>query len=550
MASLGQLAQAPTYFKAHESVYCAGVLFSLPALESQGLYTFLETYGSLGKGYYGLSHVVLLLSMMALCRIKNPEQLKNHAPGELGKLLGLDRSPETKCLRGKIREMVSLRKAETAQQELLSFWLDRQWCDHFYVDGHVRVYHGNRAELPKRYVSRQKLCLAGSTEYWVNDGRGLPLMSVAGELNGKLKEAITGQLLPLLLAQSSAFVSEETLSASADMPRFTLVFDREAYEPAFFLQLWESYRVAVVTYRKNVADFWGEECFTDMVVTLFSGNVTMRICERETTLSGVDFREVRRLSENGHQTAIITTNRIIDTAQVAAKMFSRWNQENYFRYMIQEFDLDRIIEYGSEPENPDKTVVNPPYRKISNQLKKVREKKARLQAKMYAAIEDHLDSDLETVAACLGEQAAINEKIQQYDKLVTELAAQRNNMPSRVAVGNMPEEERYNRQKKESKLLINIIKMMAYRAETAMANLIRPHYANSDKDGRTLLKEIYTSPADIIPDYENKTLTVVLHSMSNPRRNRAVAELCATLNETETTYPQTELKIIFKSIAT
>src|SRR5690606_9646777 len=183
------------------------------------------------------------------------------------------------------------------------------------------------------------------------------------------------------------------------------------------------------------------ECFNDMVVPLFSGNVTMRICERETILSQIVFREVRRLSDNGHQTAIITTNRIIDTAQVAAKMFSRWNQENYFRYMIQEFDLDRIIEYGSEPENPDKTVVNPPYRKISNQLKKAREKKARLQAKMFAAIEEHLDSDLETVAACLGEQAAINEKIQEYDKLITGLGDQRNSIPSRVAVRQMPEEK-------------------------------------------------------------------------------------------------------------
>src|SRR5690606_2616550 len=201
------------------------------------------------------------------------------------------------------------------------------------------------------------------------------------------------------------------------------------------------------------------------------------------------------------------------------------------------------------PENPDKTVVNPPYRKISNQLKKAREKKARLQAKMFAAIEEHLDSDLETVAACLGEQAAINEKIQEYDKLITGLGGQRNSILSRVAVRQMPKDKRYNRQKKESKLLINIIKMMAYRAETAMVNLVRPHYANSDKDGRTLLREIFTSPADIFPDYGNKTLTVVLHSMSNPRRNRAVAELCTTLNETQTIYPQTELKIIFKSIA-
>lgn len=543
------MTQAPTYFKAHQSVQYAGVLLSLPALESQGLSTLLNTYDALGKGYYGLSHVVLLLSLMALCRIKNPEQLKNHAPGELGKLLGLDRAPEVKCLRDKISRLVAQEKAEAAQQQLLSFWLGQQWCDYYYIDGHVRIYHGNKAQLPKRFVSRQKLCLAGSTEYWVNDQQGLPLMSVVGELNQKLKDAITEQLLPVLLEQSKPFVSEQVLLEKPNMPRFTLVFDREAYEPAFFDQLWENYQVAVITYRKNVTDLWEEECFTEMEISLFSQNVTMHICEKEVVLSGVVFREVRRLSENGHQTSIITNNMIIDTAQIASKIFSRWNQENYFRYMLQEFDLDRVIEYGHEPEDEEQVVVNPQYRKASQQLKKEREKKARLQAKLFAVIEQYLDQDLESITQSLAEQAKINEKLQQHEQQINQLTQQRTQFPARIALKDMPEEKRYNRLKKESKLLINIIKMIAYRAETALLNLIKPYYANNEKDGRTLLKEIFTSPADIYPDYENKTLTIKLYTLSNPRRNKAVKELCQILTDTQTIYPQTDLKMIYKTIA-
>jgi len=49
--------------------------------------------------------------------------------------------------------------------------------------GIVRVYHGEMANLPKRFVSREKLCLSGTTEFWVNDQQGLPLMVVTGELN-------------------------------------------------------------------------------------------------------------------------------------------------------------------------------------------------------------------------------------------------------------------------------------------------------------------------------------------------------------------------------
>lgn len=548
MAALGLLAQAPTYFDAHRSVDCAGVLLALPALESQGLDILLDTYDEL-SGYYGLRHVLLLLSMMALCRIKTPEQLKNHAPGELGKLLGLDRAPEVKCLRTKIGQLAGQQRAHPAQEKLLAYWLGQQWSDMFYIDGHVRVYHGDKAQLPKRFVSRQKLCLAGSIEYWVNDQQGLPLFSVMGELTQKLKEAIMDQLLPVLLEQTAPFVNIVDLGQNPLQPRFTLIFDREGYEPDFFRNLWENHRVAVITYRKNITDKWNEECFTEAQIPKIYQDVTMHICERETELSGMAFREIRCLAENGHQTSIITTNKVLDTALIASKMFSRWNQENYFRYMLQEFDLDRVIEYGHEPENQEKTVVNPPYRKLSQQIKKEKEKKARLQAKMYSVIEEHLDEDIEAIVKSLEKQAQISEKISGHEHTIAQLTGQRGQHTSRIAIKDMPDGQRYNRLKKESKLLINIIKMMAYRAETALVNLTSPHYANFQKDGRTLLKEIFTSPADICPDYKHKTLTVIIHSLSNPRRNRAASELCEILTNTHTIYPGTDLKLIFKSMA-
>lgn len=549
MAALGQLVGAATYFEAHQSVHYAGVLLSLPALEEQGLGTLIDAYDELG-GYYSLRHVVLLLAKMALCRIKSPEQLKNHAPGELGKILGLDRAPEVKCLRNKIQRMVGQQKARTAQEKLLAYWLGNQWTDLFYIDGHVRVYHGYKAQLPKRYVARQRLCLAGSMEYWINDQQGLPLFSVMGELTEKLKQAISDQLLPLLLETTKSFVNEQTLESQPEMPRFTLVFDREGYEPAFFGQLWKQHRVAVITYRKNVTDLWDTECFSDMEISKLYQNVTMRICERQTTLSGHDFREIRALSGNGHQTSIITNNHVLETAMIASKMFSRWNQENYFRYMLQEFDLDRVIEYGYEAENQEKTVINPLYRKASQKLKKVKEKKARLQAKMYALIEEHLDKDLDQVSKALAKQVRTSEKITDYEQQIEQLLKHRSTFTSRIAVKDMSgENKQYNRLKKESKLLINIIKMIAYRAETTLVNLIKPYYVNNDKDGRTLIKEIFTTPADIYPDYENKTIKVTLHSLSSPRRNKAVKNLCQILTDTQTIYPGTELKMIFKSIA-
>src|SRR5690554_3106811 len=137
----------------------------------------------------------------------------------------------------------------------------------FYVDGHVRVYHGQEANLPKRFISRQKLCLSGTTEYWVNDQEGLPLMVLTSELNEKLKVGIE-QAIPKIL-------KEVLPPTDPKEPVFTLVFDREAYEPKWFAKLWREHHVAVITYRKNVQDKWNESLFYNVEIQSYNNNVTM-----------------------------------------------------------------------------------------------------------------------------------------------------------------------------------------------------------------------------------------------------------------------------------
>ena len=50
----------------------------------------------------------------------------------------------------------------------------------------------------------------------------------------------------------------------------------------------------------------------------------------------------------------------------------------------------------------------------------------------------------------------------------------------------------------------------------------------------------------LLPDYENKTLTVILHTLSAPRFNNAAAKLAQMLNQTETIFPGTDLKLKFQ----
>jgi hypothetical protein len=550
-AAFGQLEEASPIFKPNDNVCHAGVLFFLPALMAHGLLNGEAIYGKLKNGYYGLVTILLFISFLALARIKNPEQIKNCKVGEFGKLLGLDRCPEVKCLRRKLGEIVEQKKARQFNDELFCQWLDEQKWEagfYFYIDGHVRVYHGNQATLPKRFVSRQKLCLAGTSEYWVNSQIGMPYLVVTGHLNEKLKVVIKEQIIPLLLAECQNRVNEDAINKDEHLPRFSIVFDREAYEPAFFKWLWDKHRIAVISYRKNITNQWSSDEFSEYPSAVIGKTVTMKLAEQSVELAGMKMREIRKESDNGHQTSIITTNYKLPLQQVGGRMFSRWSQENFFRYMVQDYGLDRMIEYGTEPVEPDRMVVNPSYAKLANELAKLREKQNRLKAKFYKILDENLDNDLDTMKKRVHEQAELQETIQGYQHQIDETLEKRKKIQQHVKVEDMPDETRYNKLKTESKLFINTIKMIAYRAETAVVNLLTPYYTNNEKDGRMLAKQIIESDADLIPDYHNNTLTVRLHSLSSPRANRAAMKLCQLLNDTETRFPNTNLTLHYETV--
>jgi len=544
-AALG-LQNAEICFEPSESVEYGGVLLLLPFLMANGLLSYKKYYSERHSGYYDFDSVVLTLAFMYLCRIKSIEQLKHFSPGELGKLLGLDRIPEARCLRGLIKELSVQERASEWNAYLSEDWINKEDTSIYYIDGHVQVYHGHLANLGKKHVSRQKLCLPGMVEFWVNNADGLPYFYVTGQVNEKLQEMITTQLVPRLLELTDGRVSQEDLGADQTLPRFTLVFDREAYSPAFFRHLWESFRIAVITYRKNVKDQWDEEDFTayDIDTDL---ETTMELCEKQVELNGVALREVRRLTGTGHQTSVITTNYKMPTALIALYMFSRWSQENFFRYMRQEYDIDRIIQYGVDELDDTIMVVNREYSNFTYRLKKLRERIARRHAKLYAMVEENIACEMEQTGKNIEKQLFFRKEIELLEAEEQEILAQRAQHPYKISIGEMPEHARYNKLKTESKHLQNIIKIICYRAETAMANLLANWYRKSSNEIRALVKSIIFAKADLYPDYQTNTLTVRLNSLATPRDNLAIREICQALNDYEAIFPGTKLKLVYKT---
>jgi hypothetical protein len=549
-AAVGLLQEAPSRFERAESVAQGGVLWALPALLANGLLRGAQECFGLPPGFYSLTQILVLLAILALARVKTLEQLRYQPAGEWGKLLGLDRIPEVRTLREKVKQL--------AQPEAVSEWgkmLAREWmaedpeaAGFLYVDGHVRVYHGAQTKLPRRYVARQRLCLRGMTDYWVNDQQGRPFFVISSALTAGLLATLKSDIVPRLLAEAPGQPSGEELAAYPYRRRFTLVFDREGYSPDFFQSMW-ALRIACQTYHKYPGENWPLSEFAERVVELPHGeSVRMRLAERGTRLGqNVWVREIRKLTDTEHQVSILTTNFEATITSIAAHMFARWSQENFFQYMMQHFAIDRLVDYQTGHADETAQVVNPAYRKLEQEIKTKVGKRSRKLAQ-FGAVTLPVDSEVQAVAAYEQAKGQLREEIELLERDLVTLKAQRKETPKHVRWIDLPEPERFVPLAPTRKRFLDTIKMIAYRAETALGSSLREVMARSD-DTRALLRGIFTTEADLIPDEGAGTLTVALHHLTNRASDEAVRFLAEHLNATETVYPGTNLRLVYKLVS-
>ena len=547
---MGTINGVAVEFELVQDVPDAGVLFALPALLENGLLAHSREIFSMPEGYYPLESIFLLFALMALARVGSLEALRYVAPGEWGKLLGLDRIPEVRTLRAKLSALCS----QEGRARHWSHTLSREWMEAepesagvLYVDGHVRIYHGHLTALPRRYIARQRLCLRGTTDYWVNAMDGTPFFVITRSVDAGLIKVLREEIIPRLKSDVPGQPTEQTLAQNPLLSRFTLVFDREGYSPEFFAEL-KKERIAVLTYRKFPGEDWLEREFAPQEVTLVHGEkVTMKLAERGVCLSnGLWMREVRRLNEKGHQTSILSSDYGSDLTRVAPKTFARWCQENFFKYMRQNFGLDRLIEYGTQTLPDTTQVVNPQWRALDSQIRSQQSLLNR-QLCRFGHIQLPADLDPAQMEACEREKGELEQAIESRRLEIETLKVKRKALQKHVPIKELSEDQRFSQLRLEKKHFIDTIKLISYRAETAMAQIARERMQRLD-DARALMRQLYRTEADLIPNSENKTLTVRLHPLTAKTHDHAIRHLCEELNATETIFPGTDLRLVYEVI--
>ena len=544
LARTGALDEAPAVFEAAEAVSGAGVLLALPALLGEGLVETAETiYGRLKNGFFGLRSVLLTLAFMALLRIRSAEQLKGHAPGELGLALGLDRAPEMKTLRRKLREIGARGLARQLAEALARRWMSASpgLVGMLYIDGHVRPYHGRKYRLPKTFVPRRRLCLPATTDVWVHDAAAQPWLFVTAAANDGLLSMLDKEILPDVRAQVGAG------------RRVTLVFDREGWSPETF-QRWFKAGFDVLTYRKGRYAPWPEAAFDAFEDPAQAGALkpkVYRLAEDEARFGkGGSFRmrEVRRLCANGHQTSVLTTRRDLPIAEVASRMFARWRQENFFRYMRHEFALDHLCCRAVEPDDPVRLVPNPLRRQLKKDRERFERQAGRLERKKKK-MQDLREADAGSTrrqAKRGAALAALEQQIQEVETRIEECRARFAEAPEKVPFADTLDGQQAVKLEAERKIFTDLIRTIAYRAESAMLAAVGPLLSRDAEEGRAFLKAVFQTPADLIPSENGEELLVRFHSMAQPRFNRALRALCEAATAQQITYPGTRRRMVYQ----
>jgi hypothetical protein len=533
MAALGLLDDAAPMFAPADSLPMAGVLLAIPSLIASDILPIAHRlYANIAPAFYGLRTTLVAYVLLSLLRIPRAENLKEYEPATLGRAIGLDRILETKTLRRKLTILAQRGLSQQFGQELARRRIAERGrvMGFLYIDGHVRTYHGQR-KIAKGYDTRRRLAVPATTDYWINDRKGDPLLVITAEANA----AMTKMLEPML---------KEARVLLGEKRRATIVFDRGGWSPKVFKSILDI-DFDILTYRKGRYRRASEDRFVLREAVIDRRRVKYKLFERPVRfLKGkLRLREVLRLSEDGHQASILTSRWDLPDIQVAYRMYDRWRQENYFKYMREEYLIDGLVDYQVEPDDPQRSVPNPARNRVDAELRKARAAFKKVQATYGAAALELFESGEANMKALTSEQKKVQQELAKAKGRVDKLQARQKKLPKRVPLAQARQDDAPVKLATERKHLTNILKMVAYQIESDLVQLLRPHYARAEDEGRTLIQAALRSPASLEPT--DATLNIMLRPMSAPHRSRAIAGLCGALNESEAVFPGTTLRMHF-----
>jgi len=548
---LGLIEEAPVAFTSAAAVPQAGALLGLALLGETHLFEEARAvYGRLKNGWYGLRSLLWTLIVMGLLRIKNPEQIKAADPASLGRLLGLPRSAEAKTLYRKLTEVADRKRAAEFHRRLAKRRAETYASEvaTLYADGHVRAYHGQH-RIGKTYLTRTKSVMRGETDYWVHLRNGRPLLVIHNAANAAFAEVLREQVLP-------------EIRRVVGPQRVTVVFDRAGWCKELLWALLEA-GFDFITYRKGPYEPLDENRFHAATIERDGHRVTYELAEDVFQKEGWPLlRLIATKKKDGGQTHIVATCRAtweslgktvegadLPVEEVAWGMFGRWCQENWFKYMEQEFGLDLLGEHGTDPDDPQREVISAAWRQLARQLRAARATLNREEAKCAQRVREDRQARPQKPADCSGCGSCARCRLRKQEEVVAQARAKveqllktRAETPQKIPLGQATDRDpvklRYER-----KLFTDTVKLCAYEIETRLFEMALGAFRRSSVEGRALIRDILQTSGDL--RVEGEWLNVHLDQLSTPRATRAMMAICKNVNALSPRLPETNLRLRF-----
>jgi transposase len=482
-ALCGKLNHAEPVFASAGRVPLAGLLLAIPALEATGLLTCAtEVFGCLPNGFYGLDTMLLAGVLRTLAGEPRAEGSTRIDPAALGRVLGLDRAPEVKTIRGKITALAATGRAEELLAAMAAAHVARLDASNpdllavFYVDGHVRAYQGAR-KVARTHLSRLTFPAPATVETWISDASEDPVLVVMGAPGASLAMDLH-RLLP------------DLRRAVGDHRRVLVGFDRGGWSPVLFQQM-DAEGFDVLTWRKGFAEDVDPTLLVDLTYTDETGRRhRWRVADTTVDLSVGDdevfpMRQVTLIVANNltgrgergqdstRQIHILTTRSDLPVEQVIYRMGSRWRRENYFRYARMHFDLDSHDAQATTQDDPTRLAPNPAKKKAHQQVLAARARYGRALAATEAAL-------LDAVTPSQGESVLITNT--DHDQLIAVLRAAESNLnaaqgahraiPARLPLAQVnPGQQVLDVQ---TKLITHAIRIAAFNTATTLMGVTGP----------------------------------------------------------------------------
>lgn len=359
----------------------------------------------------------------------------------------------------------------------------------FYIDNHLRPYTGQHT-IRKGWRMQEKRVLPGTTDYYVHDEDGRPVLRIAVPSHDSLTD-----WLPRI-----ARVLREALGEKVTI---LLGFDRGGAFPEHLKELRED-NFEFVTYERRPFAALKPSEFKQ---TIEDGDESIGVADRWTNL-GQGRGRVRRIAlrmPDDRQINLLAIS-ALEPADLYAIMRGRWCQENGFKHGVERWGINQLDGRTVIACPPDAIIPNPARRRLDRALRiaRVREGNARRELAKLTKGDPRRSKWSHEIDDALAEQQ--------------QLEALRPTTPKHAPVEETELKDKLVQHPDEYKIVLDTIRIACANAESELATMLAKHMSRP-AEAKRALANLFAAPGAV--HLRHNTITVTLQPAGTH------SELCA-----------------------